>query len=292
MMTNVAHENMDYLKIIRTRMDEAGFESAKTESEQIIRHFSKMSRVDFFSGRRVVSDEEKQLIEAALERRLSGVPLQYLFNEASFFGYRFFVNEHTLIPRPETEVLAEVALQFLDKKKDVNRPKILDIGTGTGVLAVTLTIQRPDSRMTALDISEGALQVARRNADFHGLTGRIRFLTSDLFGSLPQTEEAGFDLIVSNPPYIPADEMEALPREVRREPRVALDGGAGGLALIQHILEQAPNFLSPGGGLFMEIGLGQSGPVANLVEKVGAYENLQFIEDLNGIHRIVSVVRK
>lgn len=295
MMTNAAHDNMNYLQTVRSRMENAGLESPKAEAEQMVRHFSKMSRVDFFAGRRTVSDKDKAEIEAALERRLSGVPLQYLFNEASFFGYRFFVNEHTLIPRPETEVLAETALQFLDKThpmKPVGGPRILDLGTGSGVLAVTLTIQRPDSKMAALDISEAALAVARRNAAFHGLAGRIRFGSSDLFGAFGEAEQEAFDLIVSNPPYIPEDELETLPMEVRREPRLALDGGPQGTKLIGQILEEAPRYLSPGGALFMEIGLGQSGPIKKLAEKTGAYKNLKFIEDLNGIHRIVSAVKK
>lgn len=304
MMTNTAQDNMVYLKTVRTRMEEAGFESSRAESEQLIRHFSKMSRVDFFSGKRMVSDLEKAEIEAALQRRLSGVPLQYIFNEAGFFGYRFFVNENTLIPRPETELLAEAALQYLDKSHpgsprgisfngDVSRPKILDLGTGTGVLAVTLTIQRPDSRMTALDISEAALLVARKNIEFHGLAGRIRLLTSDLFGTLRGAgQDSIFDLIVSNPPYIPENELEVLPQEVRREPRVALNGGREGLDLIGQILQEAPEFLSSGGGLMMEIGLGQSGPIEKLIEQIGEYRSWQFIEDFNGIHRIVSAIKK
>lgn len=289
MMTNAAQDNLSYLKTVRDRMEEAGLESSKSESEQIVRHFSKMSRVDFFSGCRLVSDDEKRRIESALERRLAGVPLQHLFGETGFFGYRFFVDENTLIPRPETELLAEAALQYLDH---VKQPKILDLGTGSGILAVTLTIQRPDSRMTALDISESALAVARKNAQFHGLAGRVRFAESDLFSVLTEAEHGSFNLIVSNPPYIPEDELESLPVEVRREPRIALDGGPKGLVLIEKILNEAPKFLAPSGGLMMEIGLGQSGPIEALAAKTGAYENLKFIEDLNGIHRIASVVKK
>jgi release factor glutamine methyltransferase len=295
MMTNAAHDNMAYLQTVRARMESAGLESPKAESEHLVRHFSKMSRVDFFAGRRVVTAEDKSAIEAALERRLSGVPLSYLFGEAAFFGYRFFVDENTLIPRPETEVLAEAALQFLDKNRPPQAsggPRILDLGTGSGILAVTLTIQRPDSKMTALDISEAALAIARRNAEFHGLGARIRFAASDLFGAFGEAEEGAFDLIVSNPPYIPEDELESLPAEVRREPLIALNGGPQGLALIEKILRQAPRYLNPGGALFMEIGLGQSGPIEALASRTGAYGSLQFIEDLNGIHRIVSAVKK
>lgn len=300
-MAHAAHDNLEILKSVRERMEAAGLDSPKAEAEHLVRHFSRMSRVDFFSGRREVTAEQKQSIETALQRRLSGVPLSYLFGEAGFFGYRFFVDESTLIPRPETELLAEAALQFLEHKipapslnrppqGGVNRPQILDLGTGSGVLAVTLTIQRPDSRMTALDISEAALRVARRNAEFHGVAGRIRFAQSDLFGAFGEAESRAYDLIVSNPPYIPENELDDLPREVRSEPRVALDGGRGGLDVIFRILDEAPRYLAPGGGLLMEIGLGQSGPIRQKVESAGAYQDLKFIEDLNGIHRIVQVV--
>jgi release factor glutamine methyltransferase len=217
-----------------------------------------------------------------VKRRASGVPVQYLTGRQEFFGLDFVVTPQVLIPRPETELMVEEVLAC-NQKLD---PLIIDVGTGSGCLAVTLAVQINRSRVIALDLSEPALKVARLNATRHGVDNRILFLTSDLLSALmigqPSTQA---DFIVANPPYVADAEFESLPPEVREhEPRVALLAGPDGLAVHRRLLADSPAFLQPGGFLMLEMGFGQHAalvsfvdPTTWCVEKVGL--------DLQGIQR-------
>ena len=211
--------------------------------------------------------------------------------EAGFFGLDLAVDRRVLVPRPETELLVEEALTILRAPGASKKPRILDIGTGSGAIAVSLTIEHPDCRMTALDIAPGPLGVARRNAARYGLARKIRFLRSDLFSVFEGKKGIRWDMIVSNPPYIPEEEYAALPREVLREPKLALSGGPGGLTVIERILDGAPKFLVPGGWLLMEIGEGQSGRLTKRLAKNSFFKGLRFIKDHAGIERILAVQR-
>lgn len=259
-----------------------------------------MSRLDFLTGQKILSSRVKKSIRQAMDKRRKGMPLAYVLKQAEFYGHSFFVTRDTLIPRPETELLAEEALKVL---RPFREPAVLDIGTGCGCLAVGLTIARPDCRMTALDISKNALAVARKNIRRHGLEEKIKLVHSDLFNAFHvgaplvgvQNRGAGtspapaWDLIVSNPPYVDEVEMPDLPREVLREPRVALDGGKRGLAVIERILGEAPRFLKKGGFLLMEIGAGQARVLEKRISKDLNYAHLRFIKDLAGIDRVLMV---
>ncbi len=218
--------------------------------------------------------------EEMLARRLSGEPVQYILGEQEFMGFTFFVDARVLIPRMDTEVLCERALAAIARDGSA---RVLDIGTGSGALAVSIARLRPNAAVTGVDISEDALELARRNAR-HTLVGdgQVRFLRSDCFSALAGER---FDVIVSNPPYIRRAELAELPGDVRREPRLALDGGEDGLDFYRRIAREAPEYLAPGGRLLVEVGVGQAGAVAQMFAKtIGKAE---IFEDLQGIQRVV-----
>ncbi len=279
-------DNLEFLRRTEQAFSRAGVVSARAEAETLALYFTKASRIDFFTGKRTLSAAGRRSASRAVSRRVSGVPLSQVLKQAPFRGMTFFVDRHVLTPRPETELLAEKVLEELPPPARAGSgPEILDLGTGTGCLAVALTTERPDCRMTALDISTPALKVARKNIDFHGLKGRIRVLRSDLF-SVFGKKRALFDIIVSNPPYIPSGDLPALPPEVRKhEPRKALDGGADGLRTVERILRESAGRLKKGGKLLLEIGDGQSRALKDLAEKLG-WGGVRFTKDFNGIDRV------
>ena len=280
--------NISFLKKIEKTLRDKKIPSSAVEAERLVLHFMRSSRVDFFTGEKTISEAQKKKVEKALKDRLSGIPLAYLTGVAGFWGMDFQVNHHTLIPRPETELLVEETLKRLQipVSAGMTAPKILEMGAGSGCVAVSLTMQRPDCRMTALDVSLEALKIARKNARFHGVEKRISFFQSDLFSVFTFGKRAFWDVIVSNPPYIPTSDYNHLPREVRREPRLALDGGRGGLRIIESILEKAPYYLKEGGFLLMEIGKGQARAVRKKAAATGFYRDMEFVKDYAGIDRI------
>ena len=212
-------------------------------------------------------------LDVVMARRIRGEPLQYIRGRAEFFGREFFVDDRVLIPRPETEFLVEAAIALAP-----DRARVLDIGSGSGCIAVSLERERPDLRVTSIDVSFAALAVARRNARAHD--SRVLFAASDAFEAV----RGQFDLIVSNPPYIPAAAYETLATEVRdHEPRGALTPGPRGTELIERILggQRAPVVL-------MEIGFGQ---IDDVRQVTGGYEITGVINDLAGIERVVVLSR-
>lgn len=274
-------------------MSKAGIASPRAEAETLVRHFAKADRLDFFTGKTFLSAPQKKSVRQALEKRTAGAPLGYVLKEADFLGRPFFVNESVLIPRPETELLAEEALRRMRGVDRGSREpfEILDVGTGSGCLAVSLTLARPDCKMTAVDVSPKALRVARKNIHRYGLDEKITLAKSDLFQSFAREKKGFWDLIVSNPPYVPCEELRTLSREVRREPRIALDGGPKGLEVILRLLDEAADFLKKDGWLVMEIGDGQ----AALIRRSGVtkkYRQRVFTKDLLGVERIFTGQKK
>lgn len=219
----------------------------------------------------------------ALKDYNQGMPVQYITGETEFMGFRFFVNPSVLIPRFETEMLVEKALEILDKEGPL-APDILDIGTGSGAIAISLTKFNPLCKIVASDVSEDALETARKNAVLNGVDSRIKFLLSYLFECLDETIK--FDMIISNPPYIAAEDYAALPAEVKHEPRIALDGGKMGLKFYEKIIPEAAEKLNPYGYLVLEMGLGQADAVKNMAEKTKRLDEPRIIKDYNGIERI------
>jgi release factor glutamine methyltransferase len=222
----------------------------------------------------------------AVERRASGEPLQYISGVQDFFGREFRVTPDVLIPRPETELLVEAALEVVSDAG----PFICDVGTGSGCIAVTLLCEILAARAVALDKSRAALEMAKLNAVELSVADRAVFVVSDCFESL-DPRQYQFDLIASNPPYVSADVLAGLQREVRdHEPLVALSPGPDGLSVIRRLLIEAPAFLKQHGYLIMEIGFDQGETVQALVD-TGVWRLLELRPDLQGIPRIV-VLRK
>jgi release factor glutamine methyltransferase len=235
-----------------------------------------------------LAPDELARLRAAVARRAAGEPLQYITGRQEFYGLEFEVNSDVLIPRPETELLVESALEVF---KDAPVPTFCDVGTGSGCVAVALLHARPRARACALDLSPAALAVAARNAARHGVGERLTLLVSDCFGALRDAAHgrAGFDAVVSNPPYVAERDLPGLQREVRdHEPRGALTPGGDGLSVIRRLVAEAPQFLRPGGHLLFEIGHDQHERVRRLVDP-RVWTLLDIRRDLQGIPRTVSL---
>jgi len=214
--------------------------------------------------------------QTLLSRRLEGEPVAYILGEKEFFGRMFRVTPDVLIPRPETELLVEAALKSLA----TNHPaRILDIGTGSGCIALTLALELPDCSVTAVDLSAQALSIARQNA--HCLNTKVRLLQSDLFDSLGDDR---FDLIISNPPYIPATDPHLRQGDIRFEPKVALAAGPEGLDTLRPLIQSAPDHLLSGGWLILEHGWDQADNCRSLLVESG-FMNIQSLRDLAGHER-------
>lgn len=213
-------------------------------------------------------------------------PVQYVMGHTEFCGLDFLVDERALIPRPETEILVDVAADICNglrtaAGKELN---ILDLGTGSGNIAIALTKKVADCKIIASDISDDALEVAKLNAERHGVSDRIKFIKSDLFKDI----KGEFDVIVSNPPYISKPEFETLQKEVLMEPHVALDGGNDGLDFYRKIISSAVSHMKKGGYIIFEIGFGQKKDICAIVEKESILKVMRVEIDHNEIERIVA----
>jgi release factor glutamine methyltransferase len=223
-----------------------------------------------------------------VDRRAAGEPLQYITGRQEFFGLDFEVTPDVLIPRPETELIVEEAIRIV-QLYGVARPVIVDVGAGSGCIAVALARELADARVIASDVSEAALRVARRNAARHGLGDRVDFIASDLLDAFAEEEFA--DFILSNPPYVSEKEMPSLQREVRDwEPRAALTDSNDGLSLYRRLLKDAPSRLRPGGHLICEMGYTQSEMISNMIDR-RVWGAPKLLDDLQGIPRTI-VLRK
>jgi release factor glutamine methyltransferase len=243
-------------------------ESPRLQAELLLAHLLKMPRMKLYLNfERALTPPETDALRELIKRRATREPLQHIVGTTSFCGYEIAVNRHVLVPRPETELLAELGWQFLFglPMQSEGASTVLDFCTGSGCIAVALAAKCPDAKIVATDISFEALVLARENAARNKVAERIDFLPGDGFAALPP--KTRFDLIISNPPYIPSVEMATLEPEVRDfDPRVALDGGADGLKFYHLIASQTKVFLKPGGKLMVEFGDGQAGAVRKIFE--------------------------
>jgi release factor glutamine methyltransferase len=258
-------------------------DAPRLTAEILLAHILNESRVRLYVDlERPLDKEELQAFRAVIERRSQGEPTQYLTGHKEFYNRRFSVGPEVLIPRPETEELAEAVLNSLPKDREAFAA---DICTGSGCLAVTLAAERPLLRVDATELSPQAAETARRNASTLGVSDRVSVLDGDLFAPLgSRLPCGGYDLIVSNPPYVATREIPGLSAEVRKEPVGALDGGPEGLDLLQRIVEAAPRFLKPGGLLALEIGENQGSAVRRLLERSDFCE-VQVARDLSRLDR-------
>lgn len=214
-----------------------------------------------------------------IEKLTKGIPLQHITHRQEFMKMDFFVDENVLIPRPDTEILVEEVIKIAQK---YNSPRILDLCTGSGAIAISLKKFVSNADITAVDISEKALEIAQKNAE--KLEAKINFVKSNLFDKLDNKK---FDIIVSNPPYIRKDEIKKLSEEVQKEPKIALDGGEDGLDFYRIIAEQAINYLKTGSFLCFEIGYNQKNDVIKIIEDEQNYKNTYCKKDLYGNDRII-----
>ena len=265
-------------------------ENARLNAEVLLASVLGLSRIELYLHfEKPLKVEEREQFKQLLRKRAKSFPLQYLLKRTEFMGWPFQVNPHVLIPRPETEILVEKALSLIPEKKSY---RILDIGTGSGVISISIAKVRRDVQLTAIDVSPEALDVARGNACLNNVSDQITWICGDILESSSSLNELGaFDMVVSNPPYVTRDEWERLAPEIKsHEPRIALCDEADGLTFYRTISVQSRNWLSPGGVVLVEVGDKQSKPVYELFKKE-QFDEICVYNDLNGIGRVVQSKR-
>lgn len=267
-----------------------GVDSPRLQTELLLSHLLKLPRLQLYLNYdRALTEPEVTALRALVQRRAKHEPLQHLVGSTSFCGLEIAVSPAALIPRPETETLAELAVAALARRDASAPPVALDFGTGTGCLAIALATRCPAARVHALDLSEAALALARLNAERHGVAARLAFHLGDGFRALPT--DLRFDLIVANPPYIPTGELATLQPEVRDfDPRAALDGGADGMDYYRLLALAAPAWVKAAGGLFAEFGDGQEAALPSLFGEAG-WRAIEVHRDLTGRPRVLEAWR-
>lgn len=254
---------------------------AKVEVRLLIEHFAGYSLVDILMGKKLTEDKLKIVEAKAKLRAKTHEPIQYIIGLADFMGEKFLVNKDVLIPRDETELLVRKAIEII---KENNFKMVLDMCTGSGCIACMIA-KLTNSQAMGVDISTEAIHTAFKNMEKFGLYNRAIFRKSDIYSKIREDEK--FDLIVSNPPYIPPKEKETIQEEVSYEPDLALyTTDEKGLAFYEKIIKDAPKFLNKGGYLMFELGIGQSTSVAQLMKKAG-FENIKVLKDLANIDRVI-----
>ncbi|GDY08098.1 MAG: peptide chain release factor N(5)-glutamine methyltransferase [Planctomycetota bacterium] len=266
-----------------------GSESPRLDAEILLAHARGCLRIQLYTNYdQPLTDPQRVTMRDLVKRRAAAEPVAYLVGHREFFGLDFRVTKDVLIPRPDTETLVVDAIEIL---KPQAAPRVLDVGTGSGCIAISLAVNCPNAEVTAIDLSQAALNIARANAETHSVAGRIRWLCGDLFA--PLTTDTQFDLIASNPPYIASAEIETLAADVRlHEPRSALDGGPDGLDVIRRLIAGAPQYLVPQGKLLIEISGEQADAVTQLLAANGRYDDIAVLKDLAKQPRVVRAVRK
>jgi release factor glutamine methyltransferase len=260
-----------------------GLDSPRLDAELLLAHVLNCKRIDLIVRYdEQPSEAQRATFRSLVQKRLDRCPTAYLVGTREFYLLPFEVNVAVLIPRPDTETLVDVAIEFLKKRP---APTVLDLGTGSGCIAICLAHAVKAARVTAVDVSPDAVAVATRNAKRNGVADRVRVLTGNLFAAIePGTT---FDLIASNPPYIPPAEIETLMPEVKdHEPRIALDGGTDGLAFYRRLTAEARGWLKPGGLLAVEISPTQGDAVRELFETAGL-KSVAVVKDRGGRMRVV-----
>ncbi len=245
-----------------------GVESPRLQIELMLAHVLQLPRLKLYLNfDRPLDETQVTALREMVSQRGERIPLQHILGTAPFLGFELQVNRHVLVPRPETELLAECARQWLDATRDPQGESrvALDYGTGSGCLAIALALHAPQLQVHAVDLSPDALSVAKENAARLQVGDRIQFVESDGLQNLPPTSQ--FHLVVSNPPYIPTEEIASLDPEVKdHDPRLALDGGADGLTFYRRLASELPPRMFPGGRLMLELGDGQADSVSSLLE--------------------------
>ncbi len=265
-------------------LSDKGSESPRLDAEVLLAFVMNCKRIQVYTRfEEIATDEMRTRFRELIKQRVEGCPVAYLVGRKDFFSLELEVNRDVLIPRPDTESVVSECLRLA---KEMTAPTILDIGTGSGNLAVALAKQHKTASVTAIDLSAAALAVAQRNAAKHGVAERIRFVEGNVF--IPLAADERFDFIVSNPPYIPQKDIATLEIGVRDyEPHLALDGGADGFAVFDRLIAEAPQHLKPGGYLLIEIGSPQEAPARERILAHDSYELGKTIFDGSGHPRVL-----
>ena len=277
---------MTVLQVLQNTADffaRKGIESPRLNIEHLLADALGKRRIDLYlEFDRTLSEKELVPLREKVRRRVDGEPLQYLLGSWDFFGRAFRTDQRALIPRPETEILVEIALKVI-RAQPSSRNRLLDIGTGSGVLAITLALECSSLSVVGSDVSPLALNLARENAEEQGLERRIEWIESDLLKSVT----GPFDFLVANLPYIPTAELPKLASEVQRDPQIALDGGPDGLSVIRRLVQDAPNVLTGGAFVILEVGFDQADRVADLMT-AQKFRDISVENDYQGVRRFVT----
>ena len=266
----------------KKELKESGAGEYKLDAELFIMKAANMTKTSvLINGDKELTESEEKLFNSMVQKRKKGIPTQYILGKCEFMGYEFFVDENVLIPRPDTEVLVETVLKTAQKE---NFQNVIDMCTGSGCIAVSLALNGIKS-VTACDISFGALSTAKKNAEYNNASDKIQFIQGDLFENVDKSQK--YNAIVSNPPYIPTEDISNLMREVRdNEPLTALDGGKDGLDFYRRITNDSLEYLADGGYLFFEIGYNQGEDLKKIMTDLG-FDGIKIVKDYAGLDRVV-----
>ncbi len=282
----------------RSMLERSAIIDAAIEAEVLVRLVVGMDRVRYFASlQEPIGAEQSTALDEFVQRRLRGEPLAYIVGSREFYGMDFQVDSRVLIPRPETELLVDLALGFLSDREAALRSEygtggkspvtVADVCTGSGAVGIAIAAKAPDIRVIATDISADPIDVAAANATAHSVLDRVELRLGDLLGPIPEVLE----LIVANPPYIPTENWEALPPDVKMEPRVALDGGEDGLEVCRRLLKQAADRLVPGGAMFVELMPEQIDSAMGVAARLFEDAAVGSISDLSGDSRVLKIQR-
>jgi release factor glutamine methyltransferase len=256
------------------------------ESELLLSHTLKLDRVGLYLNYDLtLSADELACFKEVLQRRTHGEPLPYITGYQEFWSIRFKVGPGVLIPRPESEILVEAALRLIDRE-GWSEPRMIDVGTGCGAIAISLAKSLPFGKVVATDISPEAIALAEENAALQSVSSQVSFVQGDLLSFLKGGGGPGFDLVISNPPYIKQMDIDNLQPEIRiYEPRKAINGGPEGIDFYRRLVAEAPSCLRHGGWLILEIGADQGAKVLDLIGQTGQFDRLEIIPDYSGKSR-------
>ncbi|QDU74394.1 Release factor glutamine methyltransferase [Bremerella volcania] len=266
-------------------LESKGSEEARLEAQLMLGHALACPRIQLYTRfEEVVDDEKRAKFRELVKQRAAGKPVAYVLGTSEFYSMEFVVTPDVLIPRPETEHLVIETLDLLKGRSKDESVRILDMGTGSGIIAVTIAKQAPQANVLATDVSEKAIVVAKQNAEKHGVSERVEFAAGDLFQAVPSG--SSFDVIVSNPPYIAQSERPLMDAHViEHEPHGALFADEEGTSVLRRILEEAASFLKPGGWLLLEFSPMVAKRVAKIAEETGFYERISIGKDLAKLDR-------
>lgn len=267
------------------KLKAAGIDAGKAEAEIVLCDLLECERLKLYlDGHALITPKIIEDFHHIIDRRQSRYPLQYILGSAYFYGRKFLVDENVMVPCPETELLLESVLRTA-RLSNASPVRLLDIGTGSGVVSISSKLENPALDVTASDISPDALAVAQKNAELFGVAQDIRWIESDVFSAIDPAQR--FDIIASNPPYIASDTYDMLPPEVKADPTLSLLGGKQGMEVIERLLKQAPDYLNPSGTLAFEIGYDQADAIFEIVRADNRYVHYSLLKDLADIDRIV-----